>query len=567
VKWELLPIPNDDAQGWKDAVRLNSLASLFFFANFVLKKARLAALHWYICSRLESDDLHLVLEMPMSSFKSTCGAEALSIWWALPFTNRDEDLMGALGYGDDNLALMHRLHQQNARTLVTHETSARVVSMGKAIDDHYLHNDIFRFVFSDVIPSNDTQWNNHSKMHKRDRSKRMDLTTATYEFRSVGQALQGIHVDGIINDDSVGRAAQENMLQGDGSIMDDTYRWWKQTTTRFDPIAFTRSGIGKQLVIGNRWGHADLNSRIRANHPEFEFETHDAEGGCCAEHPVHGIPIFPEEWTMERLKKQKETLEHDGKGYDYIAFYRNKTSLPEDALFKPEWQRKYICAEARPDLPASDFRNFLLLRHLTKQDDEWIPDSQIPDLNAGVLHHRLIVVLADTKRRRPDHVVLVAGYEPEQDWIYLLKLEVGKFMFGELLDVIYKLAQQRGLSEFYASKEAKDALRFYVDERNRRDKKNALDVFELEADDSESAQSLRIESLQSLFKGKQFWCHPSFKEFFAEYEAYPGGPVEVLNAVGMIPSTLEGIRRKDLSEWVLAQQQAFASRGAGHGGY
>jgi hypothetical protein len=110
-------------------------------------------------------------------------------------------------------------------------------------------------------------------------------------------------------------------------------------------------------------------------------------------------------------------------------------------------------------------------------------------------------------------------------------------------------------------------LKFYVDERNRRDKKRALDVRILEVDDSDPAQSLRIEGLQSLFKGKQFWTHPSFKEFLAEYDSYPGGPVEVLNAVGMIPSTLEGIRRKDLSEWVLAQQQAFASRGAGHGGY
>ena len=171
---------------------------------------------------------------------------------------------------------------------------------------------------------------------------------------------------------------------------------------------------------------------------------------------------------MERLMQQKAALLHEGKSYDYINFYRNKTTLPEDALFKPDWIRKYICAESRPDLAADDVRNFLLLRHVVKDGEA------IPDLNAGVLHKRLIVVLADAKRRRPNHVVLVAGYEPERDWIYLLNLEVGKFMFGELLDKIYRLATNMRLEEFYTSKQAADALRFYVEERNRRDKKNSL---------------------------------------------------------------------------------------------
>jgi hypothetical protein len=561
VKWNLLPIPTNDAEAYRDIVRLNSLGSLFFFTHFVLKKHRLAKLHWYMCSTLETEDLHLVFEIPMSHFKSTIGMEALSMWWALPFTNRDEELMRGIGYDDEWIRWMRVAHDQNARTLVTHETAARVVSMGKALDDHYMHNDVFRFVFSEVIPTNETQWNNHSKMQARDRDKPMDLTTATYEFRSVGQPLQGIHVSGIINDDSVGKAAQDNMLHGDGSIMEDVYRWWKQTTTRFDPDAFTRSGIGKQLVIGNRWGHADLNFKIRANHPEFRIETHDAEGGCCALHPVHGVPIFPEEWTMERLHKQRETLAIEGKGYDYVHFYRNKTALPEDCLFKPEWLRKYVCKEARPDLAKEDVRNFLLLRH------QVYGGEPIPDVNAGVLHKRMIVVLADAKHRRPEHVVLVAGYDSERDWIYLLKLEVGKFMHGDLLDLIYKIAGPMGLTEFFLEKTAAASMKFYLDERNRRDKKKALSIIEMECDDSESGQSYRIESLQSLFKGHQFWCHTSFKEFYAEYESYPAGPISVLNAVGIIPATLENIRRRDLSEWVLAQQQAFATRNAGSGGY
>jgi len=193
MKWSLLPIPKDDPAGFRDAVRLNSLGSLFFFASFVLKKTRLAQLHWQMCQIVETDDLHLVLEMPMSSFKTTVCTESLSMWWALPFTERDEMLMRGLGYDDAWIAWMKIAHDQNARTLITHETDTRVVEMGKAIDGHYLHNDIFRYAFSDIIPDGGTTWNNHSKFQKRNHNSPGDMTTATFAMRSVGTALQGIH--------------------------------------------------------------------------------------------------------------------------------------------------------------------------------------------------------------------------------------------------------------------------------------------------------------------------------------------------------------------------------------
>jgi hypothetical protein len=562
MKWELLPVPKDDASAYRDCVRLNSLGSLFFFTHFVLKKHRLAKLHWHMCSTLETEDLHLVFEIPMSHFKTTCGVEALAMWWSLPFTNRDEDLMGGLGYPDAWLAKMRSLHEQNSRTLITHETSARVVAMGKAIDDHYLHNDMFRFVFSDAIPTSETLWNNHSKLHARDRAQPMDLTTATYELRSVGQALQGIHVKQIINDDSVGKAAQDNMLHGDGSIMLDIYRWWKQTTTRFDPIAFTTSGIGRQLVIGNRWGHADLNYFIRKNHPEFIFETHDAEGGCCDLHPVHGEPIFPEEWTMERLAKERETLAHEGKSYDYVHFYRNKTLLPEDCLFKTEWLHKFTFKASRPDLDKEDLRNFLLIEH------EPYNEIALDDLNAGVLHKRMIVSLADArKRNRRVHVILTVGYDSEKDKIYLLSVWAEKVSYGDLMDMMYKTAARWSLREFYLSPEAAANMKFYLDERNRRDLKRALDVIELETDDSESAHSNRIEGLQTLFKEAKLWCHPSHKDFISEYDAYPAGAIDVLDTLSQVPKTLDNIRRRDALDWVAAQQRAFQDRNSGAAGY
>jgi len=55
------------------------------------------------------------------------------MWWALPFTERDEMLMRGLGYDDAWIAWMKIAHDQNARTLITHETDTRVVEMGKRL--------------------------------------------------------------------------------------------------------------------------------------------------------------------------------------------------------------------------------------------------------------------------------------------------------------------------------------------------------------------------------------------------------------------------------------------------
>ena len=301
---------------------------------------------------------------------------------------------------------------------------------------------------------------------------------------------------------------------------------------------------------------------IRKHHPEFVFETHDAEGGCCELHPVHGEPIFPEEWTMERLLHEKATLEHEGKSYDYVHFYRNKTSLPEDCLFKPSWLRKFKFKEARPDLDKEDLRNYLMIEH------DVYDGLALDDLNVGVLHKRLIVTLADAKKRkRRTHVILAVGYDSEKDRIYLLSVWSEKVPYGDLMDKIYKEAARWGLKEFYLAPDAAANMKFYLDERNRRDKTRALDVLALESDDTESGQSNRIEGLQTLLKDAKLWHHPSHKEFLAEFDAYPAGAIDVLDTLGSSVRTLENIRRREMSDWVIAQQRAFQNRNAGFSGY
>jgi hypothetical protein len=209
----------------------------------------------------------------MGHFKTTCATEGLAMWWALPFTEREEAALIKAGAGDEWLRWMRKCHDANARTLIVHEVEALSIKFGEYVDSHYHDNEVFRYLFPEIIPDGSTTWNAHTKVQKRDSLQ----SEGTYEYRGVGQSLQSLHVTGIIEDDLVGKAAQDSMRLGDNRVMESTINYHRKVSTRFDPAAFTETGMGRHAVIGNRWGHRDLNAWIRKNQPEFRIETHSAE--------------------------------------------------------------------------------------------------------------------------------------------------------------------------------------------------------------------------------------------------------------------------------------------------
>jgi hypothetical protein len=556
-RWKILPIPFDDVDAYRDAIRLNSLGSLFFFIHHTLGRDRLSTLHWQMCQALETEDLHAVFEIPMSHFKSTCGAEGLAMWWALPFTSKDEYMMRQLGYGDEWIAWMKLAHNQNTRTLITHEVEALAIKLGKKVDEHYQNNALFRFVFADILPDGFCTWNDHSKYQKRVHGAAdSGQGEGTFEYRGVGQSLQSMHFDGIINDDSVGREAQQNMLRGDGAVMENIYRWWKQTTTRFDSASFTKTGIGRQLIIGNRWGHADLNSMIRANHKEFKIESHSAEGGCCTAHPL-GKPIFPEEYSMERLQHERQTLGP----YDYAHFMLNQSVMPEECIFKPEWLKYFRFKQSRPDLSLDDPRNQLMVEHE-------VTNGTVNVIPVGALHRRMIVDLAHAKKkRRCDHVILVIGYDPESDKIYVLECWAEPSSYSDLVANIYKIGHRWGMRDMWLETvAAQNLLKFYLEERNMKEQK-PLFVNELPYDNSENAKKNRIELIEPIMKNGQLYVHRSQTKLIGQVSAYPAGLIDILDTMGYAPQTLGGVRTRGASDWLSQQQQDFANRQSGAGGY
>lgn len=537
----------------RHAMRLSALVSLHYFIFMVLKRDRLRDLQKMICSSLESEDLHLVLELPMGHFKTTLATEGLAIWWALPFNETDHASLVELGCGPEWMRWMRKCHSADARTLIVHEVEALSIKFGEYVDSHYHDNDLFRYLFPEILPDGSSTWNAHTKIQKRPSSN----SEGTFEYRGVGQSLQSLHVTGIIEDDLVGKAAQDSMRLGDNRVMESTISYHRKVSTRFDPAHFTKTGLGRQIVIGNRWGHNDLNAWIRANQPEFQIETHSAEGGCCELHQA-GKPIFPEEYSPARLEKLRNTLG----SYDYAHFYLNSSVLPEECIFRPEWLKHYRFKPSRPALPLEDPRNELMLEH------EVYNAQVVEDMNVGVLFTRMIVDPNHRgKRGRARHSIEVVGYDTETDRIYLLDVWAQASGYSEVVDMMYKVAERWGLRELWMDTNGAEYLKFYMDQKNLTVSK-PLTVNELPTDYGAHAKEKRIEALEPIFKNGQFWCHRSHTPFMDEYRAYPASAtVDCLDTLGYAPRIFEVMRRREMHQWLRDQQHQFIDRVVGPAGY
>ena len=466
--------------------------------------------------------------------------------------------MRAIGYGDAWIRYMRAVHDPNTKTLITHEVEQRALDMGKEVDACYQNNDLFRHIFPEILPSRREVWNDSSKYHRRDPNAPADATTGTYTYRGVGQSIQGIHPKSTIQDDNFGKAAQASMLNGDGRVVDDLIRWHQQLSTRLE---YDKSGrpLGRQLVIGNRWGHADLNSWIRQNQKHFQFETHDAEGGCCLLHPAN-TPVFPEELGWSVLKQKRADLT----AYDYHHFYRNVSILPEECIFQRSWLREFRFKQSAPDLDVSDPRNILLIEHTVADG------VVIEDLQPGSLTIVMLVDLAHAKKmKRCDHCILVVGFDPESGFIYMLDLWAEPSPYSELVSNIYRIARRWNLHSFWLETvAAQNILKFYLEERNQREVR-PLDVLELPYDNSENAKKNRIEALEPVGRDGQIWVHPSMQKFIRQWESYPAGLVDVLDTLGYVLKILDvGVSKTTLMQSMSEQYNDFVNRvTGGAGGY
>ena len=407
------------------ALRLNSLGSLFCFVRDTLRRKRLtASLHLPLCLAFEREHIHDVIEMPRDHFKSTCASEGLAMWRALPFTQQDEDEFRKLGYDDAFIRWMCKAHNPNSRNLLVSGNITNAAKLGKKIRWHFESNSTYRALFPETLPTPKEVWTDYS-LHVRRPSGGSGGAhgEGTFDFLGVGSAVQSRHYNGIvIEDDLIGLKESESQ-----ALMDKAIDYHQLLVGIFE--AEDPNHELDELVIGNRWGYADLNSHLREHEPEFRFESHSALGGCCGLHPSD-TPIFPEEFSFEKLLKRKQRLGN----YKFSCQFLNNPSAPEDADFRLEWLSYF-------DLEWNDQGRFRIVPEV--KDGNAKPPIRQSELNIAMVvdpNHS-----GNQSRGRCRHAIVVDAVD-QADNHYLLESWAQAASYDVFYNKIFEIAQKYKLT-------------------------------------------------------------------------------------------------------------------------
>lgn len=575
--WQHIPIDGlTNPASLNTAHRLNALGDNFYFIKTVLRKRRLSnTLHRLFCNSFLSWSLKEVNEWPRDHFKTTIGI-GQSIWWALPFTDRDEKLMRLLGYDDAWISWMRRAHDQNTRTLYVMEVIKNAWKVGRKITGEYKGNTFFQALFPEIIPDSSCQWSADTMTHKRNYNTSTDPNQGegTYEFTGVDAALQSKHYKRCIYDDLFGREALKSEL-----VATSTWEWVQLAVGAFDSDPDDPTMECDEVVNGNRWSFHDLNWKIRQELPYFKFHTHDAEGGCCDLHPP-GVPIFKEEWSMAKLNRFRQRLGE----YYYSCQFRNKPIPPGGNVFKSEWLRRFVFKTIAVEsfVPKSDkqieeeyFNKYRSIGTFGTPTYDIIPATERTEKRHMAIRHEIHnglqfkdvptsylskMLLMDPnhagEKGRANNCILTLGHNKDPFNIYLLDGFADNCSRQDAVYQAYRMGEKWRIRTIWVETSAGQAwlkTLFELENENRKKlgKWYFYDVQNFKDNRSENAKSDRIEDAEPYFRRGQVWIPSNdesgfFAKFLEEYTEYPHSATkDILDTLGHGLQNLQHTKMSD----------------------
>ena len=609
-RWQTIEINAEMSDRAKiAAARLNSLGSLFWFSKFTLRHSRLSPnLHGYLCGELERDSLRLALEVPRDMFKTTIASVSAPIWWALPFNERDEELMRQLGYGDAWIRWMQRAHDTCTRTLIASEIIDNAVKIGVRIASQYESNSLFRELFSEIIPRGSDEMRGPAKEKKKWNLKSMTHRRlgmehhgeGTYDLIGVKGALQSRHYKRQVIDDPVGEKAVNSDL-----VMEATTDWIQKLPGALDSDPLDPNKLEDQLFIGNRWSMRDVGAWLRKNMPSMQFITHSAEGGCCDRHPP-GQSIFPEEFSMGKLAQLRQIWG----SYNYSSQYLNNPIDPEAVRFKRGWLRHYAInpfegtmgvsianAQQMRDVPnpaevmkrqeREELAGAIPARLKVGIHHETQSGEVIDDIRAGVLDRVAILDPNHSgERGRSRHAIVVLGMynnPPAPRRIYLLETWAGATSFDEMISRLIGmqpgklgLALKWRVHHIYMESEVAGQqgwLRFFQDRLRAMGPAASFGIRGLETDRSANGKDKRIIGMEPIYENGLFWVPRQgngVDQFLQEYETFPNGATkDILDVIGYSPQTWQTGSRMQTRDFVREElnRRSVMMQSVGQAGY
>lgn len=453
------------------------------------------------------------------------------MWRSLPFTSQDEDNFRKLGYGDEFIRFMKVMHRRDARNLLVCENITNAAKLSTRISGHYESGAIFRTLFPEILPDASCTWSNYSLHHKRTPGEPTH-GEGTYDCLGVGSALQSRHYNGlIIQDDLVGRKAIESV-----SVMEKTIDYHRLVPGAFEnPDDATHEN--DEFIVGNRWSYTDVNSYMREHEPWFRIATHSALGGCCDLHPAD-LPIFPEEFSLEKLERLKKRFGT----YHFSCQYLNNPAAPENADFHEAWLNYFTI-----ELPNEKNLFKKMIRHEVK-DGVVLKDFPVNHLRIGMVIDPNHSGNAGLGRCR--HAILVVGESADANF-YLLDTFAKACGYDEFYAKIFEMAATWSLTKVGLETIAAQKYIGHHIEQMSRLRGQRLSILELkgevEGPDGELTRKKewRIRNvLAPIFEGQRFYSQRKFQDFFGEYTTFPRGRfVDQLDALAYAPQLIKQPQR------------------------
>lgn len=280
----------------RQVYRALAKSSLYFLTKAILGYSDLTyKTHRSYCDFLQDLRNRKTLDlMPRGVFKTTCGTIGFSIWYLL--------------------------NHPNHSILIANQKEGNAEIMLEEIESHLDGGDrMMAWLFPEHMrPHDKFKFWSSQKMTFPGRT--VTSGKPSIMVIGVGGRAESLHFHVIINDDLIGKAAQQSE-----SLMIEAISWHDYSVS-----LFVRAATGIERAHGTRYLLNDLYS-VMIDDPEYTIYYRQAED------PNTGELLFPEWLTREELRRIKErNFAH------YMAQYQNNPRDPSALDFRAEWLRRYL---------------------------------------------------------------------------------------------------------------------------------------------------------------------------------------------------------------------------------
>jgi hypothetical protein len=263
--------------------------------------------HLTLCDHVQNT-VHLLkrgyLE-PRGHFKSTILSKCYPLWRLCGGGSRI--LEQILSLETEELLAFYQAYPErdprNLRIMIIGESDTVAQKNLKDPKWHLQNNDLFKWLFPEIIPTNtnETKWTDDEILLPR--TKSFDESTITCD--GVGAKRTGFHWDLIVYDDPIGEKASKSE-----AVMNEAISWFQ-----YAPGMLNDQATSEEVYIGTRWKHGakDLPGWIMREMPVGTTDSGRPKGFTWVMRSVYnddGTIGFPERFTDLRYYH----IEQDEKG-------------------------------------------------------------------------------------------------------------------------------------------------------------------------------------------------------------------------------------------------------------